>query len=101
MVLIILNCYRFFISRWFEGIYERLCNADGNDIIQYSAIIAGFISITVPIALDIVSKQTEDFKDREISELFLNHWLYKFQIYINLLIVVFSILLIGLNVGGV
>ena len=62
-------------------------------VIQYSAIIAGFISITIPIALDIVSRQTEVYKDKEISESFLKQWTYRYQLYIVLSIVFATILI--------
>lgn len=83
---------------WLE-IVTRLCKADldAASVIQYSAIISGFISITLPISLDIVSRHSEDFKDKDISILFLSDWKYRFQVYINLVIVFISILLISLK----
>lgn len=100
MISLILHCSQSLISEWLLDIYSAIVNfgADPQYIIQYSGIIAGFISITVPIALDIVSKHTEDFKDKEISNLFLKTWLYRFQVYINLTIVFLCILLIAMGI---
>lgn len=100
MISPLLDCNSLTISEWFSNSYSAVMNfgADPQYIIQYSGIIAGFISITVPIALDIVSKHTEDFKDKEISNLFLKTWLYRFQVYINLTIVFLCILLIAMGI---
>lgn len=67
-------------------------------VIQYSAILAGFISITMPIALSIVSRQTEVYKDSDISGYFLKNWRYRFQLYGVLTVVFFSIILFALDI---
>ena len=64
-------------------------------IIQLSAISAGFVSITVPIALNIVSNLSKEYKDKEISELFLKSKRYRLQVFLNLAIVFFSIILLA------
>lgn len=69
-------------------------------VIQYSAIIAGFISITIPIALSIVSRQTEVYKDSEISADFLKNWRYRFQLYGVLFIVFSSIIVFALKLDN-
>ncbi|NOT73382.1 MAG: hypothetical protein HOP08_00540 [Cyclobacteriaceae bacterium] len=98
-----LHCFNFNLKDWWLSLHEQIktWNLDSQSIIQYSAIIAGFISITLPIALDMMAKHTEDFKDKEISEIFPNHFLYRFQLFANLTIVFMSILMIALRVEGI
>ncbi|MDF3077581.1 MAG: hypothetical protein K0S09_1470 [Sphingobacteriaceae bacterium] len=71
---------------------------DQTILVQFSTVLAGFISITVPVALSIVSRHTEDYKDKEISESFLKEWCYKYQIFAIPFLVISALLLFGLKV---
>ena len=71
---------------------------DRNLIVQYSMIIAGFISITIPIALGIVSTHTSEYKDKEISNSFLKEWTYQYQVYLVLPIIYLSVAALALKI---
>jgi uncharacterized Tic20 family protein len=71
---------------------------DRTIIVLFSTVIAGFISITIPLALGIVSKHTEEYKDREISESFLKEWTYKYQVYVVLPIIFLSIFILACKI---
>ena len=96
--------HKVFLRQLLEGIGQWMesFHADPQSVIQYSAIIAGFVSISVPISLDIVSRYTVDYKDKEIATAFLKDWRYRFQIWINLTIVFLSIILLASDIknGG-
>lgn len=100
MISILLDCAESSVQQWLLNVWDQAnkLDIDTNSVIQYSAIIAGFISVTLPIALDMISKHTEDFKDKEIAEIFPKHGLYQFQLYANLLIVFVSILMIAFKI---
>lgn len=85
---------------WLQESYHNLMsqNFSPDFIVQYSSIIAGFISISIPIALGIVSAHTNEYKDREISTSFLREWTYIFQVYFILPICYVSILLLSIGV---
>lgn len=86
---------------WLQENYHYLMSQDFNPdfIVQYSSIIAGFISISIPIALGIVSAHTSEYKDREISTSFLREWTYIFQVYFILPICYLSILLLSVGIS--
>lgn len=67
-------------------------------LVQFSTVLAGFISVTVPVALSIVSRHTDEYKDKEISESFLKERCYRYQIYIIPLLVISALILFGLKV---
>ncbi|MFP5082159.1 hypothetical protein [Pedobacter sp. JCM 36344] len=93
------NCF----TEFFASIGKNLAKAnefpfEKDFVAQFSAIIAGFISITIPIALDVVSRQTENYKDKEISESFLNERTYKFQVNWILPVAFLSIMIYAFKV---
>ncbi|MGF7077046.1 hypothetical protein [Mucilaginibacter sp. 3215] len=85
---------------WFSDQLDYLLQLkfDRNLIVQYSMIIAGFISITIPIALGIVSTHTSEYKDKEISNSFLKEWTYQYQVYFVLPIIYVSIGMLSLSI---
>jgi amino acid transporter len=87
------------ISDFFSRSWNNLMSIcfDYNVLVLFSTVLAGFISITVPVALSIVSKHTDEYKDKEISESFLDEPSYRIQVYIVPVLVVFALLCFGLK----
>lgn len=85
---------------WFGDRLHELANVpfDHTILVLFSTVLAGFISITVPVALSIVSRHTDEYKDKEISDSFLNEPSYAFQVYAVPILVVFALLVFGLKV---
>ena len=71
---------------------------DRTVIVLISMIIAGFISITIPLALNIVSGYTKEYKDKEIAESFLKERTYRYQVYWILPQIVITIIILALKV---
>lgn len=71
---------------------------DRTVIVLISMIIAGFISITIPLALNIVSGYTKEYKDKEIAESFLKERTYRYQVYWILPQIVLTIIILSLKV---
>jgi hypothetical protein len=90
-----------YIHDFFENLSTWMSNAcfDPTVLVLFSTVLAGFISITVPVALSIVSRHTDEYKDKEISESFLQEPTYRFQIIVVPFFVVFAIILFGLKVN--
>jgi hypothetical protein len=87
-----------YLSELLAGAYEWSSSVQTESqqhIIQLSAISAGFVSITVPIALNIVSNLSQEYKDKEIAELFLKSKRYRLQVFLNLAIILSSIILLA------
>ena len=72
---------------------------DPTVLVLFSTVLAGFISVTVPVALSIVSSHTKDYKDKEISESFLHEPTYRYQIIALPIIVVCAILTFGMKIN--
>ncbi|MBD1385896.1 hypothetical protein IDJ75_11445 [Mucilaginibacter rigui] len=87
---------------WFGDRLHELANVPFHHtiLVLFSTVLAGFISITVPVALRIVSRHTDEYKDKEISDSFLNEPSYAFQVYAVTILVVFALLVFGLKVDN-
>lgn len=100
MITVFLNIEYSDLYCWFSDLFDYLLQLkfDRNLIVQYSMIIAGFISISIPIALGIVSTHTSEYKDKEISNSFLREFTYRYQVYFVLPIIYVSIGMLALQV---
>lgn len=95
----ICETYRY-IAESFKQLIATLeaVNFDRNILVLFSTVLAGFISITVPVALSIVARHTEEYKDKEISESFLHEPTYVYQVIAVPIFVVYALILFGLEV---
>ena len=85
---------------WFSDKMDYLLQLpfDRNMMVQYSMIIAVFISITIPIALGTVLAYTKEYRDKEINKSFLREPTYCYQVYFVLPAIFLSILSLALGV---
>ncbi|HRJ29768.1 MAG TPA: hypothetical protein PLV21_03890 [Cyclobacteriaceae bacterium] len=73
---------------------------DSGILVNLSVIIASFITITIPIALGVVSNYANDYGEPEFARAFLDDWRYKIQKAPVLLIAALCIVLQATSLGN-
>lgn len=83
---------------WSSGLFNHLPTVDNAFLSDVAAFEGLIIGLSIPISLQVVSWIADRYEDHELSQFFINEFIYKFQLRSALLNITLAVFLRATNI---